>query len=312
MNTKTKIVGMVVVVAFLTGCGNPFAKKTVDLLPVRNEPAYRESEIKDQTDNMNIYVDALAKFSKQTHGKKLEQIDGGYGYDYYESDPPHMPPSYTLKQPMVAYITLAGHEYWVVESGREYKAYTGKELTTYLPVDENTSGARFHLYTDGKKGKDVTDIFGQTLCWGIDGIEGKVNDIKWVAGDLAFKYIVGDCTSSTSTVHAYIQGMPQEKVFRIDQSRYPFDYKGKAGFIAELADKEYVVVNGRIVSEGYDKIYTNSCCAMPFPAFELYDDGYLYFIGIRDHKAYAVETNIETFNSELILKTNVDKNTLKK
>ncbi len=311
MNIKTKVGGLIVSIVFLTGCSTFFIKKEVSLAPVAIENTYREFEILNiNPDDTQIYTDALLKFSKQTKGKKIEQIEGNYGYSLEEDA--FVPPTFTVRQPVLGYFKLDNHEYWIVESGREYKSYTAKEITSWIPVDDNAPGATYGLYKDGKFDKDVTEIFSQTLCWGIDGIEGMVNDIRLVAGDVAFKYIVGDCTSTSSTVHAYIQGMPQEKIFRIDGSHYPFDYKGKPGFVAQVAGKEYVVIDGRIVSEGYDTIYTNSCCAMPFPVFELYDDGYLYFVGIRDDKSYAVETQIETFESDLILKTNVDKKTLKK
>lgn len=314
MTIKTKLVVLLVMAVFFAGCSHQPAKKEVSVLPasVSSRLGYGEFEIfGDPNEDWDIYPKALEKVSKQTKGTLIKQTEGFYGFRSDENIY-GLPPAYKLEQPLLGFFRLDGHEYWIVESGREYKSVTGKEVTSWIPVDENAPGVKYYLYKDGKIDKNVTEIFSQTLCWGIDGIEGMVNDITKVADDVAFKYIVGECTSTTSTAHAYIQGKSQNEVFRIDGSRYPFDYKGNPGFIANIGGREYIVVNGRVVSEGYTRIYTNSCCAMPVPAFELYDDGYLYFIGLKNEKAFVVETNVETFASELLLKTNVDPKTLKK
>lgn len=297
---KNIVLGVCVLALAGCGRGDIMPSSETVIRSTADAADYREYQIEnhgENNDNIYIFEEALGKLQKQTKGKKIEQVKGKYGMDL-----PSVGSSFNLEQPLLAYFTLDNEEYWIIETGRTYVQKTGKDQVWWEAEDPNAAGVKFELYKNKQWYADVTNIFSNNLCWGIDGREGMVTDIAKVKGEVAFTYIIGDCASATSTLHVYMEKNTQTNIYEIEGSRYPFEYKGAAGFIAQIGGKEYVVVDGKIASPGYDRIYTNSCCAAPFPVFEIYDDGYAYFVGIRDGVHYIVEAHIPTFVSSVELK----------
>lgn len=144
-----------------------------------------------------------------------------------------------------------------------------------------TDEGRYRMEKDGK------ELFTTEMEY---GASGPVLDVRSIEGKPAFTYRVscdGDCVTEI-----YYDGLVSEK-YGVTNPHNLFSYNGKIGFIAEQDGKDAVFFDGKFITEGFDQIHTDDCCAVSEVKPTVYENGTLLFYGTRDKKRYLVEVKLK-------------------
>jgi len=83
--------------------------------------------------------------------------------------------------------------------------------------------------------------------------------------------------------------------YLVEASSHLFAYKDKIGFVGEKDGKKFLFFNGQKISQDFDEIRTNSCCATFAYPIELDENGILFFLAERGEKYFFVEINLNEY-----------------
>jgi len=118
---------------------------------------------------------------------------------------------------------------------------------------------------------EVKGIISEDTTWGLDGSP----------------YIItGNIWYNNETIN--------EK-FAVEASSYLFSYQDKIGFVGEKDGKKFLFFNGQKISQDFDEIRTNSCCATFAYPIELDENGILFFLAKKGEKYFFVEINLNEY-----------------
>jgi len=141
--------------------------------------------------------------------------------------------------------------------------------------------------------KNDKEIFSHKMYFGAESV---IEDESIVLGLPAFTFYglkewKDENTPIVSRNIWYNNETINEK-FAVDVSSYLFSYQDKIGFVGEKDGKNFIFFNGQKISQDFDEIRTNSCCATFAYPIELDENGILFFLAKRGEKYFFVEINL--------------------
>ncbi|MFH1029999.1 MAG: hypothetical protein V1770_01940 [bacterium] len=83
--------------------------------------------------------------------------------------------------------------------------------------------------------------------------------------------------------------------FSVEASSHLFTYKDKVGFVGEKDGEKFLFFNNQKISQDFDEVRTNSCCAIFAYPIELDENGILFFLAKRGKKYFFVEINLNQY-----------------
>jgi hypothetical protein len=196
----------------------------------------------------------------------------------------HLPKPPYISGDMIRVSTGRG----IYDYGMEY--HVGSDIYRVMPVP-NTFAKIIELpmYSFEKNG---TTLATAPLCYGADF---PILTSRLIDGNIALMYVEGPCEQRSFT---HDRGVFFQDHIVLSTNSLPvkhvFSYDNQFGFIENYIGQVFVRFNNHMVSDYFSDIPTHSCCAPDiFPRFDLYEDGTLVFIGIRDGQYFLVRTKLQ-------------------
>jgi len=93
----------------------------------------------------------------------------------------------------------------------------------------------------------------------------------------------------------WYKGETLNEKYGVESSSSLFSYKDKTGFVGEKNGGKFFFFNGQKVSQDFNEIRTQACCAIfPYP-IEIDENGILFFMAKRVEKYFLVEANLNKY-----------------
>lgn len=144
--------------------------------------------------------------------------------------------------------------------------------------------------------KNDEEIFSHKMYFGAESV---VQDESIVLGLPAFTFYDleewKDENTPIVTRNIWYNNETINEKFAIDASSYLFAYQDKIGFVGEKDGKKFLFFNNQKISQDFDEIRTNSCCATFAYPIELDENGILFFLAKRGEKYFFVEINLNKY-----------------
>ena len=167
-------------------------------------------------------------------------------------------------------------------------------IGTEFKNDGDTIPVKFAIEKNGQK------IFEDEMCFGADG---PIKNFTKINGKISFTF-TGPCMNDENKVMAksniFYNGKTFNETYNIEESYHLFSFKEKIGFVGKNNEKYYIYFDGKKISNGYEYILSDGCCAVPY-LLEVYENGVLAFLAIDDRdrdgsfENYIVEIDLNKY-----------------
>ncbi len=163
----------------------------------------------------------------------------------------------------------------------------GKDIYTIGSVNGDDN------YTVFKNGKE---IFSHKMYFGAESV---VEDASIILNSPAFTfYDLKEWKDENNPVvsrNIWFNNETINEKYSVEASSHLFSYKDKVGFVGERDGEFFLFFNGQKISQDFDEIRTNSCCAIFAYPIELDENGILFFLAKRGEKYFFVEINLNEY-----------------
>lgn len=145
-----------------------------------------------------------------------------------------------------------------------------------------------------------TTLFTHEICFPAALADGEPQMLS-VNGNIALHFYEcegavkeGDNHNATPyTSNIYFEGKNYNDTYAVKNTRFVFEWNGKTGFVADdSSGRSFVYYDSQKVSDGFDSIFTQNCCATRELTPTLYDNGTLVMFGTRDNKDIITEIKL--------------------
>lgn len=144
--------------------------------------------------------------------------------------------------------------------------------------------------------KNDKEIFSHKMFFGAESV---VEDASIVSSLPAFTFYDlkewKDENTPVVTNNIWYNNETINEKYSMEASSHLFSYKDKIGFVGEKNGKKFLFFNDQKISQDFDEIRTNSCCAIFAYPIELDENGILFFLAKRGEKYFFVEINLNEY-----------------
>lgn len=140
------------------------------------------------------------------------------------------------------------------------------------------------------------EIFSHKM---FSGGKGVIRDASIVLDSPAFTFydLIGRKDENNPIVHSNIfyKGETLNEKYNFESSSYLFAFKDKIGFVGQKDGGKFLFFNGQKISQDFDEIRTDACCAITAYPIEIDENGILFFMGKRGEKYFFTEINLNEY-----------------
>lgn len=267
-----------------TGCGNTYSINDIELH--YEDEQYREYRLptfETSSKNFEAYNEMIESFIDTQTSATMYDAPRYAAFEYMPSD------TFNQAIPYLGGFVLDDVQYHLVEEGGTYTERKSEKGKAYWEaIDEKAKGDVYTIYKEDKKLFDVSDIFEETLCYGVTGFEGLFNYIQLIDDKLSFEFILGeDCFPLFTQAYIFFDGRVINDMYDVKEARHLVVQEDQEFFIGEQHEEEYLFLNGTAVSEAFDRIIERKYRFEALEGvFDWYSDGQFFFLGERSGAYY--------------------------
>jgi len=186
-------------------------------------------------------------------------------------------------------ITKPKFESEQINNIKQIAGFYGFDKDTYT-IGSVKGDNNYSIFKNGK------EIFSHKMYFGAESV---VEDASIILNSPAFTFYDlkewKDENNPAVRRNIWFNNETVNEKYSVEASSHLFSYKDKVGFVGEKDGKNFLFFNGQKISQDFDEIRTNSCCAIFAYPIELDEDGILFFLAKRGEKYFFVEINLNEY-----------------